>query len=1113
MRLGSATDSSWYKDAIVYELHVKCFHDSNNDGVGDFPGLTQKLEYLQKLGITCIWLLPFYPSPLRDDGYDIARYDGVHPSYGTLRDFRHFLREAHARGLQVITELVINHTSDQHPWFQAARQAAPGSSRRDFYVWSDTPLKYQEARIIFTDTETSNWTWDNVAKSYYWHRFFHPQPDLNFDNPNVRRAILRIMRFWFDVGVDGLRLDAVPYLFEREGTTCENLPETHEMLKQLRAEVDRQYAHRMLLAEANQWPADVRAYFGDGDECHMAFHFPLMPRIFMALQQEDRHPITEILKQTPDIPENCQWALFLRNHDELTLEMVTDEERDYMYGAYASDPQMRLNIGIRRRLAPLMENSRRRMELLTMLLLSLPGTPVIYYGDEIGMGDNIYLGDRNGVRTPMQWTSDRNAGFSRADPARLYAPPIMDPVYGYQSVNVEAQERSPFSLLNWMKRMIALRKQHKTFGRGAIRFLPVDNRKVLAYARTSRDETIVAVANLARTVQPAVLDLAAFKGLAPIEMIGNTEFPRVGDAPYFLTLAPYASYWFALVQNPSPVLVRPLPAVAETREERAPLLVGTAWDTLLDTHVRVLLEREYLPPFLQRQRWFGGKSRTIAGTRFVDWAVVKRGSEPVFLALLDVEYDTGPGERYLLPLALRAGPGTETSADAPNSLIARITGARRGVVVEAAHADPVPEQLFAAIESGQPIRMRSGTVTGRATAAYRAWRDANPERRASARVTTLGSEQSNTSIVFGNQLILKLFRRFEAGPNPDVEIEHQLAERLGVRLIPALFGTLHYDRPDEVRSDLAILQPVVPNQGTGWDHALHEVARFFERAVPYAAVAPDVGPPPAETDRPAPPAVVQETVGPYLDYARTLGVRTAQLHLALAADRDTPAFAPEPLRKDDLERFAELMAAKGTAVFATLETVFDRLPPAAASLAHSVLRHRTAILARLEAVGQQPVVVEKIRIHGDYHLGQVLWTQNDFVILDFEGEPARPLTERRAKQLAVRDLAGMIRSFGYAALAGLAGFTAARPAEFDRFLSWARIWQAWSAAMFIDGYRGSAAGASFVPADRSSFDAMLAPFVLEKAMYELGYELDHRPDWVHIPLSGILDLVEPGSSL
>jgi maltose alpha-D-glucosyltransferase/alpha-amylase len=1116
MSASSATDPLWYKDAIIYELHVKCFFDSNNDGVGDFAGLTRKLDYLQSLGITCIWLLPFYPSPLRDDGYDIARCEGVHPSYGTLRDFRAFLRGAHARGLQVITELVINHTSDQHPWFQAARRAAAGSSRRDFYVWSDTAQKYPEARVIFTDTETSNWTWDNVAKAYYWHRFFHHQPDLNFDNPNVRRAILRVMRFWLEMGVDGLRLDAVPYLFEREGTTCENLPETHEMLKQLRAEVDRQYANRMLLAEANQWPADVRPYFGDGDECHMAFHFPLMPRIFMALQQEDRHPIVEILKQTPDIPDACQWALFLRNHDELTLEMVTDEERDYMYRAYATDPQMRLNIGIRRRLAPLVENSRRRMELLNMLLLSLPGTPVIYYGDEIGMGDNIYLGDRNGVRTPMQWTSDRNAGFARADPARLYAPPIMDPVYGYQSVNVEAQERSPFSLLNWMKRMIALRKQHKTFGRGSLRFLPVDNRKVLAYARSHEDQTIVAVANLARTVQPASLDLTAYKGLVPIEMLGATEFPRIGEAPYFLTLAPYASYWFALVQHPSSLSVRPAPAPAEKPEDRAPLLAGTAWDTLLDTHVRVLLERDYLPAFLQAQRWFGGKARTLRATRFVDWAVVKRGHEPAFLTLLEVEYETGPPEHYFLLLALCAGPQADRIiAESPQAVVARLTGARRGVVHEAAHSDGMAELLFSIIESGQPIRTRHGTIAGRVTDACRIWREAHPERRASARVTTVGVEQSNTSIVFGNQLILKLFRRIEPGPNPDVEIEHQLAERFAISLVPPLFGALHYERSGQLASDLAILEQVVSNQGTAWDQALHEVTRFFERAVAHGTLPPEIAPPPSDaTGRQvmAPPAV-RETVGPYLDSARTLGARTAELHLALAADRDNPAFGPEPLVEDDLRRASGKMIARATSALTALEQAFDRLPPTAATLARTVLALREGILARLSAVLAQVPTVEKIRIHGDYHLGQVLWAQGDFVILDFEGEPARPLVERRAKQLAVKDVAGMIRSFSYAAMAGLGSFTTAQPAPFERFRPWARIWQAWSGAMFIEGYRATAAGASFIPGDPALFDAMLVPFLLDKALYELEYELNHRPDWVHIPLAGIVELMQPGSSL
>jgi maltose alpha-D-glucosyltransferase/alpha-amylase len=545
-RTGSASDPLWYKDAVIYELPVKSFRDGNADGVGDFQGLCEKLDYLQELGVTCLWLLPFFPSPLKDDGYDIADYINVHPSYGTLDDFKAFLSSAHERGLRVIIELVLNHTSDQHPWFQRARSAPPGSPERDYYVWSDTDQRYQQARIIFVDTELSNWTWDPVAQQYYWHRFFRHQPDLNYDNPAVVREMLAVLDFWLDLGVDGFRVDAVPYLFERDDTSCENLPETHVVMKTIRAHIDLKAPGRMLLAEANQLPIDVRAYFGDGDECHMAYHFPVMPRIFMAVHLEDRQPITEIMEATPPIPENCQWALFLRNHDELTLEMVTDDERDYMYLAYSIDPQARLNVGIRRRLAPLVGNSRRRIELLVGLLFSFPGTPIIYYGDEIGMGDNLYLGDRNGVRTPMQWTGDRNAGFSRADPARLYSPVIMDPVYGYPAVNVEAEESDAASLLYWMRNMIRLRKLFKIFGRGTMDFLSPSNRKVLAYLRRYRDDVVLCVANLSRAVQPAELDLSEFAGFTPVEMLGYTELPTIGTAPYFLTLGPYGFYWFEL---------------------------------------------------------------------------------------------------------------------------------------------------------------------------------------------------------------------------------------------------------------------------------------------------------------------------------------------------------------------------------------------------------------------------------------------------------------------------------------------------------------------------------------------------------------------------------------
>ncbi|MBI4543716.1 MAG: maltose alpha-D-glucosyltransferase, partial [Gemmatimonadetes bacterium] len=610
-RLGAepraAEDPLWYRDAVIYELHVRAFFDSDGDGVGDFRGLTQKLDYLQDLGVTALWVLPFYPSPWKDDGYDIANYTGVHSAYGSLRDFRLFLRAAHARGLKVITELVINHTSDQHPWFQRARRAKPGSPWRDFYVWSDSPDRYADARIIFKDFEPSNWSWDPVAEAYYWHRFYAQQPDLNFDNPRVHRAVQRAMDFWFRLGVDGMRLDAIPYLYEREGTNCENLPETHAFLKALRRHVDARFPNRMLLAEANQWPEDAVAYFGEGDECHMSFHFPVMPRLFMAIQMEDRFPVVDILEQTPPLPENCQWAIFLRNHDELTLEMVTDEERDYMYRVYAHEPQMRINLGIRRRLAPLLLNSRRKIELMKGLLLSLPGTPVLYYGDEIGMGDNVFLGDRNGVRTPMQWSADRNAGFSRANPQRLYLPVIIDPQYHFETVNAEAQQDNLSSLLWWTKRLLALRKRFQAFGRGSLEFLYPENRKVLAFVRRYEQERILVVVNLSRFVQAAELDLASFRGSRPIELFGGTEFPAIGERPYFLTLGPHSFYWFAL--EPERVERAELGPPAA---ERPLLTVVDEWESLLRGAARARLE-QVLPGYLAPRRWFAGKARRIRG--------------------------------------------------------------------------------------------------------------------------------------------------------------------------------------------------------------------------------------------------------------------------------------------------------------------------------------------------------------------------------------------------------------------------------------------------------------------------------------------------------------------
>ena len=718
-KFGSASDPLWYKDAIIYEIHVRAFADSNNDGIGDFPGLMSKLDYLQDLGVTCLWLLPFFPSPLRDDGYDIGNYVDVNPSYGTLNDFKLFLDAAHQRNMQVMIELVINHTSDQHPWFKAARLAPPGSPERDMYVWSDTDMLYSGVRIIFTDTEKSNWTWDEQAKAFYWHRFFSHQPDLNFDNPRVMEEVLTAMRFWLDLGVDALRLDAIPYLIERDGTSCENVPETHVKIKAIRKVIDEEYGNRLILAEANMWPADVRPYFGDGDECHMAFHFPLMPRIYMALRQEDRLPITDIMAQTPDIPENCQWGLFLRNHDELTLEMVTDDERDYMYLAYSSDPRMRINVGIRRRLAPLVDNNRRRIELLNSLLLSFPGTPIMYYGDEIGMGDNIYLGDRNGVRTPMQWNSDRNAGFSKCDPARLYFPVVMDPIYGYQVVNVEAQLSDQSSLLHWTRNMIALRKLFQVFGRGTLKFLHPENRKVLAYLRDleredGSHETVLCVANLSRFAQPVALDLTAYLGMMPVEMLGYVSFPAITSAPYMLSVAPYSFLWFEL--QPAPVKLEAEPEVDEGARELAEQvaldLLTKGWAGLVSGKGLELLETA-LPTWLIKQRWFGAKTRTIQRVRVAEWVQIPASSDAILpiasipaastlgdaLFFLHIEYADGASDHYQLPLAFTMGAAVEDlKAVSPLSIVATLntpTGA--GALHDASTREDLRQGLLALI--------------------------------------------------------------------------------------------------------------------------------------------------------------------------------------------------------------------------------------------------------------------------------------------------------------------------------------------------------------------------------------------------------------------------------
>jgi maltose alpha-D-glucosyltransferase / alpha-amylase len=1102
-------DPLWYKDAIIYELHPRAFFDSNGDGVGDFEGLAEKLDYLQDLGVTVIWLLPFYPSPLKDDGYDISDYTDVHPSYGTLHDFREFLREAHARGLRVITELIVNHTSDQHPWFQRARRAKAGSRWRNFYVWSDTPEKYKEARIIFKDFEPSNWSWDPVAKAYYWHRFYAHQPDLNYDNPEVRRAILHVVDFWLNMGIDGLRLDAVPYLYEREGTNCENLAETHNFLKELRRHVDRKFKNRMLLAEANQWPEDAVAYFGEGDECHMAFHFPNMPRLFMAIRMESRFPIIDILTQTPAIADICQWAVFLRNHDELTLEMVTDEERDYMYRVYAHDPHARINLGIRRRLAPLLGNDRRRIELMNALLFALPGTPVIYYGDELRMGDNFYLGDRNGVRTPMQWSADRNAGFSRANPQRLFLPIIIDPEYHYEAVNVEAQQNNPHSLLWWMKRLIALRKRFKAFGRGTLEFLHPDNHKVLAFIRRYQDECVLVLANLSRFVQGVELDLAPYKGLVPVEAFGRTEFPIIGEAPYFMTLGPHAFYWFALEPQRLPE-ASPLP-----QEARLPTLQVTGTlENLFMGETKVTLEA-ILPGYLRDRRWFGGKARKLKSVQLLEAIPVHFDVSEAFVTLLQVDYAEGDPDVYVLPLTAAFGETAARMREGfPHPLLAnlhmRVKGRQQGeegILYDALYEKSFSALLLDLIARHRRLRGVNGNLVTSGTHALRRLHNgtAGPLEPAVMKV-----EQSNTSVVYGGQFILKLFRRSDEGVNPDLEIGRFLTETAEFANVPPVVGAIEYRRKSGETRTLGILQEFVPNVGDAWNYTLDSLSHYFEHALAHPEAQLPGVPQTSLLDIPNDdfPVLAKELIGAYLESARLLGQRTAELHRALASSADDPEFAPEPFSTLYQRSIYQSMQSQVAQVFRLLRPRLRQLPDAAREDAQKILDMEAEVRRRCRSILQRRINTMRIRVHGDYHLGQVLYTGRDFVIIDFEGEPARPLSERRIKRSPMRDVAGMLRSFHYVSYAALFGHVPGiRPEDFPALEPWAQFWYTWVSHAFLKAYLAVAKEEPFLPRDPIELQVLLDTYLLEKAVYELGYELNNRPEWVKVPLQGLLQLL------
>jgi maltose alpha-D-glucosyltransferase/alpha-amylase len=1096
-------DPLWYKDAIVYEIHIRAFKDSNGDGGGDINGLIEKLDYLCDLGVTAIWLLPFYPSPLRDGGYDIADYTDVHTQYGTRHDFARLLREAHRRGLRVITELVLNHTSSEHPWFQRARRAPPNSPPRDFYVWSETPARYEDTRIIFKDYETSNWAWDPVAKAYYWHRFYSHQPDLNFDNPAVHEALFGVIDFWMEMGVDGMRLDAVPYLYEREGTSCENLDETHGFLKKLRTHIDARFKNRMLLAEANQWPADAASYFGDGDECHMNFHFPLMPRMFMSIELEDSFPIVNIMKRTPRIPENCQWATFLRNHDELTLEMVTDEDRDTMYRAYASERAARINLGIRRRLAPLL-GVRRKIELMNALLLSLPGTPVLYYGDEIGMGDNIYLGDRDGVRTPMQWSSDRNGGFSRANPQKLYLPTIIDPEYHYEAINVEAQQSNPSSLLWWMKRLIAKRKEYRLFGRGSIEFITGDNPRMLAFVREYEGEAVLVVANLSRYVQCARVNLERFKGTIPTELFGRMRFPEITDAPYFISLGAYDFYWLALDK----------PVVQEATVERPTLQAQRSWLSLLEPNRRSILART-LMAYVSQRRWFRGKARTRKHIAITDVLRFEQTDDSRFaIVLMAVEYDQGPPETYVVPIAFAEDAEPSESMRAPQLVIANVAISDApgrgeqpvtGVIYDALAADSFNVALIRAMATGQGAVGTRGTLGGDAFAALRDVGElATLIPRASA------ADQSNSGVQFGDKLMLKLFRAIEEGPNAEFEIARFLSTREpAYRGVPRLAGVLEYRQQGHEHSTIGTLFEYVPNQGDAWQLTMSALDRYFEHLLSdknRPATPPTMSGGLLDWARTPPTDRVIDWVGSYLDNVRLLGLRTADLHMVLASEPNDPLFAPEVYDIMHQQSIYGSVSAHMARTFDLLRARMHVLPPEHRVLAEQITSREGEIDTRLARITKRRIDVQRTRIHGDYHLGQVLWTGEDFRIIDFEGEPGRPLSQRRFKRTPLRDVAGMLRSLQYASAAALR-VGRNRVEDVARLEGWARAWSDWVSASFVAGYIDRARGSRLLPPSDSDLALLLEFFLLEKCIYEIGYELNNRPDWLEIPLRGLLALL------
>ncbi|HEX2959885.1 MAG TPA: maltose alpha-D-glucosyltransferase, partial [Chitinispirillaceae bacterium] len=1087
------SNPEWFKDAIIYEVHVRAFKDSNGDGIGDFGGLTESIDYFRTLGITALWLLPFYPSPLKDDGYDISDYFNIHRDYGTLRDFKEFLHCAHANGIKVISELVLNHTSSEHQWFKKARRSKKDSHYRHMYVWSDTPHKFQDARIIFKDFELSNWSWDPEVNSYYWHRFYSHQPDLNFENPLVQKSLFKVIDFWMGLGIDGLRLDAVPYLFEREGTNCENLPETHSFLKLLRKHVDDNFPNRMLLAEANQWPEDAAAYMGNGDECHMAFHFPLMPRMFMSIQMEDSFPIMDILRYTPSVPSNCQWALFLRNHDELTLEMVTDEERDYMYRVYASDTRAKINLGIRRRMAPLLINDRRKIELMNILLFSLPGTPIIYYGDEIGMGDNFYLGDRDGVRTPMQWSSDKNAGFSKVNPHQLYLPVIIDPEYHYETINVTNQDSNFASLLWWMRRTISMRKKFKVFGRGSFSILNCSNSKIFAFVRELEDEIILVIVNLSRYTQVATIDAKKYAGLVPEEVFGKTIFPVIKEHPYLIMLGSYDYYWFLLGKIPE--------ETGMTEEYLPSLSLKRSWEEIFKGDAQLALEERILPRYLTHCRWFCSKTKKINKLQIIENSVFSLPETIVHNLLLKVHYSDGSEELYQLALSfLLKQTAFSIVENFPQAIICDIrVDEHDGVVYDCIYNETLQKMFFDVILSRKRIKVQTGCISGISNR-QKFTLQTNIDHPVSR---VLKAERSNTPIIFGETWFLKVYRRLESGTNPELEIFQFLSSKQ-FPSIPSFEGFLEYQSYKGQNISLGVLQKYVTNSGDAWSYVTGVAKGYFESILVNAdmkIIFPEKTS--LNVSFKVPSDFANLTSELFLEMITLLGKRTAQMHCILSSEPDDPHFAPEPfslLYQRSLFQSIQGLVQKSLRL---LEKKISSIQLNYYDEAKFLLHNEQILIDSLRQLIHLRIKTSKIRIHGDYHLGQVLYTGKDFIIIDFEGDPSRPLSERKLKRSPFKDVAGLIRSIDCAAFYVLTSTPEFTESHYIILQQWIEPWYHCVSGLFIQAYLQECHDASFIPPTTEQIETLLQAFLIEKAAYELIYELNNHPESAFIPLKGL----------